>query len=79
MMSATASIGLVLLWDVDGGLTQIDKYLYSPEDYIKGCLFWNYSLFSSYFAENPEINWKNVPEGIKKVSMSSFRHSKLDL
>ena len=34
-MSATASIGLVLLWDVDGGLTQIDKYLYSPEDYIK--------------------------------------------
>jgi 26S proteasome regulatory subunit N1 len=35
MMSATASIGLVLLWDVDGGLTQIDKYLYSPEDHIK--------------------------------------------
>ncbi len=35
IMSATASIGLILLWDVDGGLTQIDKYLYSPEDYIK--------------------------------------------
>ena len=34
-MSATASIGLVLLWDVDGGLTQIDKYFYSPEDPIK--------------------------------------------
>merc|ERR1712142_1250457 len=25
----------VLLWDVDGGLTQIDKYLYSPEEWIK--------------------------------------------
>merc|ERR1719320_1090407 len=35
MLSATASLGLVLLWDVDGGLTQIDKYLYSPEDWIK--------------------------------------------
>lgn len=35
MMSAAASLGLVLLWDVDGGLTQIDKYLYSPEDQIK--------------------------------------------
>ena len=35
MLSATASIGLVLLWDVDGGLTQIDKYLYSPEEMIK--------------------------------------------
>ncbi len=35
MLSATATLGLVLLWDVDGGLTQIDKYLYSSEDYIK--------------------------------------------
>ncbi|KAK0135322.1 26S proteasome non-ATPase regulatory subunit 2 [Merluccius polli] len=35
MLSAAASLGMVLLWDVDGGLTQIDKYLYSSEDYIK--------------------------------------------
>ncbi|XP_064476631.1 26S proteasome non-ATPase regulatory subunit 2-like [Ornithodoros turicata] len=35
MLSATASLGLILLWNVDGGLTQIDKYLYSTEDYIK--------------------------------------------
>ena len=35
MLSATATLGLVLLWDVDGGLTQIDKYLYSSEDFIK--------------------------------------------
>lgn len=35
MLSATGSLGLILLWDVDGGLTQIDKYLYSSEDYIK--------------------------------------------
>ena len=35
MLTATASLGLILLWDVDGGLTQIDKYLYSSEDYIK--------------------------------------------
>ena len=35
MMSSTATLGLILLWDIDGGLTQIDKYLYSTEDYIK--------------------------------------------
>ena len=35
MLSATASLGLILLWDVDGGLTPIDKFLYSSEDYIK--------------------------------------------
>lgn len=35
MFSATASLGLILLWDVDGGLTPIDKYLYSSDDHIK--------------------------------------------
>jgi len=35
MMSAAASLGLVLLWDIDAGLTHLDKYLYSKEDYIK--------------------------------------------
>ncbi|CAG2107799.1 unnamed protein product [Medioppia subpectinata] len=35
MLSATASLGLILLWDVDGGLAQIDKYLYSSDDNIK--------------------------------------------
>ncbi|CAH1180038.1 unnamed protein product [Phaedon cochleariae] len=35
MLSATAALGLLHLWDVDGGLTPIDKYLYSADDYIK--------------------------------------------
>ena len=35
MLSATASLGLILLWDVEGGLTQIDKFLYSQDEYIK--------------------------------------------
>ena len=26
--SATASLGMITLWDVEGGLPQIDKYLY---------------------------------------------------
>ncbi|KAJ3301240.1 proteasome regulatory particle base subunit [Kappamyces sp. JEL0829] len=35
MMSAAASLGSILLWDVETGLTQIDKYLYSTDDYVK--------------------------------------------
>ncbi|KAJ3200893.1 proteasome regulatory particle base subunit, partial [Dinochytrium kinnereticum] len=35
MLSAAASLGLILLWDVEVGLTQIDKFLYSTDDYIK--------------------------------------------
>lgn len=34
-MSAAASLGAILLWDVELGLTQIDKYLYSNDEYIK--------------------------------------------
>eukprot|EP01117_Protostelium_nocturnum_P011638 TRINITY_DN422_c0_g1_i3.p1 TRINITY_DN422_c0_g1~~TRINITY_DN422_c0_g1_i3.p1 ORF type:complete len:870 (-),score=199.11 TRINITY_DN422_c0_g1_i3:83-2692(-) len=35
MMTAAASLGMILLWDVEGGLSQIDKFLYANEDYIK--------------------------------------------
>ena len=35
MMAAAASLGSILLWNVEEGLTQIDKFLYSSEDYVK--------------------------------------------
>jgi 26S proteasome regulatory subunit N1 len=35
MMSAAASLGALLLWNVEEGLTQIDKFLYSSEEYVK--------------------------------------------
>ena len=35
MMSAAASLGMVLLWNVDEGLNQIDKFFHNTEDYIK--------------------------------------------
>ncbi|QSL65657.1 hypothetical protein MERGE_002970 [Pneumocystis wakefieldiae] len=35
MMSAVASIGMIMLWDIEMGLTQIDKYLYSSDENIK--------------------------------------------
>lgn len=35
MLSTTASLGLLHLWDVDGGLTPIDKYLYAVDNNVK--------------------------------------------
>ena len=35
MLSAAASLGGILLWDVEGGLGHIDKYLYSQDDNIQ--------------------------------------------
>ncbi|EGD76493.1 Psmd2 protein [Salpingoeca rosetta] len=34
-MSAAASLGMLLLWDVDGGLTQIDAYMMSDKEEVK--------------------------------------------
>ncbi|TKA79347.1 26S proteasome regulatory subunit rpn-1 [Cryomyces minteri] len=35
MMSVTASLGLLMQWDVEMGLDNIDKYTHAPEDHIK--------------------------------------------
>ena len=35
IMSTTATLGLISLWDVEVGLTQIDKYLYSNDEFVK--------------------------------------------
>jgi 26S proteasome regulatory subunit N1 len=35
MMSAAASLGMILLWNVEEGLTKIDKFLYSSEGNVK--------------------------------------------
>ncbi|KAG5437455.1 hypothetical protein PCANB_000883 [Pneumocystis canis] len=34
-MSAVSSIGMIMLWDIEMGLSYIDKYLYSSDDNIK--------------------------------------------
>uniref|UniRef100_A0A2P2M5D6 26S proteasome non-ATPase regulatory subunit 2 homolog n=3 Tax=Rhizophora mucronata TaxID=61149 RepID=A0A2P2M5D6_RHIMU len=33
-VSAAASLGMILLWDVDSGLAQIDKYFHSNDNYV---------------------------------------------
>jgi len=33
-MSAAASLGMITLWDVEGGLTQIDKYMYVSDQHV---------------------------------------------
>jgi 26S proteasome regulatory subunit N1 len=35
MMSAAASLGMLMLWNVDEGLNQIDKYFHNSEDFVK--------------------------------------------
>jgi len=39
MTSAAASLGAIFLWNVELGLTEIDKYLYIEDDNIKVFFF----------------------------------------
>ena len=39
MTSAAASLGAIFLWNVELGLTEIDKYLYIEDDNIKVICF----------------------------------------
>ena len=47
MLSATASLGVLNMWDVENGLSCIDKYLYSTDDYIKAGALLAIGLVSS--------------------------------
>lgn len=42
MLSATASLGLIHMWDVDGGLIPIDKLVQSPGKYQMPRINFNY-------------------------------------
>jgi len=35
MLAAAASLGMIMMWNVEEGLTTIDKFLYSNEEYVK--------------------------------------------
>ncbi|KAJ1741686.1 proteasome regulatory particle base subunit [Coemansia sp. RSA 1086] len=35
MLSASASLGMIMLWEVEEGLLQVDKYLYNSDNWIK--------------------------------------------
>jgi hypothetical protein len=35
MVSATASIGMLMLWSYETGLQQVDKYMYAEDPQIK--------------------------------------------
>ena len=40
MLSATASLGMIKLWDLETGFSEIDKFSFSNQEYVKsGVLF----------------------------------------
>jgi 26S proteasome regulatory subunit N1 len=47
MLSASASLGMSLLWDTELGLSHVDKYTYSADEYIKAGALMAYGILHS--------------------------------
>lgn len=71
MAAATASLGMVMLWDIDEGLSKIDKYMEARDDYI---------VAGSYMAAgllNTGIRNENDP--VKAVLEDKLQEDKTDI
>jgi 26S proteasome regulatory subunit N1 len=68
MMSATASVGMSLLWDHEGGIDHIDKYTYSNEEPIKAGAYLAIGILYSSIRTQPDMAWALLEEHIDNPS-----------
>eukprot|EP00397_Hematodinium_sp_SG-2012_P005278 GEMP01005296.1.p1 GENE.GEMP01005296.1~~GEMP01005296.1.p1 ORF type:complete len:899 (+),score=229.92 GEMP01005296.1:349-2697(+) len=68
MMSATASLGPLLLWDVDDGLTQIDKFQWSNDENIKAGALLAFGLVTSGVKNECDPAWALLSEPLESES-----------
>lgn len=81
MMTATASLGLIHLWDPDNGLTEIDKYLYSSEDHIRAGALLACGIVSSHVWDECDAAFSLLQKYVtdKEAGSSSAAKPKLQL
>lgn len=64
-MSAAASLGPLLLWDVDDGLTQIDKFQWSNDENIKAGALLAFGLVTSGVKNECDPAWALLSEPLE--------------
>jgi len=65
MMSAAASLGPLLLWDVDGGLTDIDKFTHSNDENIKAGSLLAFGLVTAGVTNEVDPAWALLSEHLE--------------
>ncbi|OCF41675.1 26S proteasome regulatory subunit N1 [Kwoniella heveanensis CBS 569] len=70
MMSATASIGLSLLWDTESGIDHIDKYSYSAEEHIKAGAFLATGILQAGIRTETDVAYALLEEHVDSKSVS---------
>ncbi|CAD6580866.1 MAG: proteasome regulatory particle base subunit, partial [Tremellales sp. Tagirdzhanova-0007] len=69
MMSATASIGMSMLWDSEAGIDHIDKYSYSSEEQIKAGAFLAMGILHSGIRTDPDVAFALLEEHVDNKSV----------
>lgn len=69
MKSATASIGLSMLWDSESGIDLIDKYSYSSEENIKAGALLATGILHTGIRGDPDIAWALLEEHVDSQSL----------
>ncbi len=69
MMSATASIGMSMLWDSEAGIDHIDKYSYSAEEHIKAGAFLAMGILHSGIRTDPDVAFALLEEHVDSKSI----------
>jgi 26S proteasome regulatory subunit N1 len=68
MMSATASVGMSMLWDPEAGIDLIDKYTYSSEERIKAGAFLAMGMLHSNLRTDPDVVYALLEEHVDSNS-----------
>ncbi|ORY31001.1 putative 26S proteasome regulatory subunit (proteasome non-ATPase subunit mts4) [Naematelia encephala] len=70
MMSATASIGMSMLWESEAGIDHIDKYSYSAEEHIKAGAFLATGILHSGIKTDPDVAFALLEEHVDSQATS---------
>ncbi|KAL1933180.1 hypothetical protein VTP01DRAFT_8858 [Rhizomucor pusillus] len=70
MISSTASMGLILLWDVEMGLSVIDRFMYSNDDNIKAGAMLAIGILNSGVREESDPALALLTEPIESGSLN---------
>jgi len=68
MLAAAASLGMIMMWNIEEGLTTIDKFLYSNEEYVRAGACLAIGIVSSSIRHESDPPIALLPEHIESSS-----------
>ena len=68
MLAAAASLGMIMMWNIEEGLTIIDKFLYSNEEYVRAGACLAIGIVSSSIRHESDPPIALLPEHVESSS-----------